>query len=196
MRHLPFLQQPWPQSDDLARDAVRARPPPPPPPPSSSSSSSSSSSFLLSELCTLYLISGTFRFVQEMISIFHEATAKVAATPDTPWLKLEAGDALVLDNYRMFHGKKPALVFLVHFTTMMKHAIILTRQARDRHRNNSQRQTTVDVCPLGRAPYKNSDRLLWRQWVWTAESKAVRFRNRNRFSVVLYCVLLSQSLGG
>jgi|EP01046_Picozoa_sp_COSAG06_P018135 hypothetical protein len=130
-----------------------------------------------------------------MISIFHEATAKVAATPDTPWLKLEAGDALVLDNYRMFHGKKPALVFLVHFT-MMKHAIILPRQARDRHRNNSQRQTTVDVCPLGRAPYKNSDRLLWRQWVWTAESKAVRFRNRNRFSVVLYCVLLSQSLGG
>jgi hypothetical protein len=25
MRHLPFLQQPWPQSDDLARDAVRVR---------------------------------------------------------------------------------------------------------------------------------------------------------------------------
>ena len=86
-----------------------------------------------------------------MISIFHEATAKVAATPDTPWLKLEAGDALVLDNYRMFHGKKPALVFLVHFT-MMKHAIILPRQARDRHRNNSQRQTTVDVCPKGERP--------------------------------------------
>lgn len=83
LRHLPFLQQPWAQSDDVTRDA-------------------------------------------EMISIFHEATAIVAAGPDTPWLKLEAGEALVLDNYRMFHG---------------------------------------------RAPYKNSDRLLWRQWVWTAESK-------------------------
>lgn len=84
MRHLPFLQQPWGDSDDVARDA-------------------------------------------EMISIFHDATAKVAATPGTPWLKLEAGDALVLDNYRMFHG---------------------------------------------RSPYRNTDRLLWRQWVWTSESKA------------------------
>lgn len=83
MRHLPFLQQPWAQSDDAVRDA-------------------------------------------EMISIFHEATAKIAAGRDTPWLKLESGDALVLDNYRMFHG---------------------------------------------RAPYHNSDRLLWRQWVWTTESK-------------------------
>lgn len=83
MRHLPFLQQPWAQSDDIARD-------------------------------------------EEMISIFHEATAKVAASSNTPWLKLEAGDALVLDNYRMFHG---------------------------------------------RAPYRNTDRMLWRQWVWTTESK-------------------------
>eukprot|EP01052_Picozoa_sp_SAG31_P020797 SAG31_NODE_1579_length_7835_cov_6.779860_4_plen_224_part_00 len=83
MRHLPFLQQPWKESDDAANDSA-------------------------------------------MISIFHEATAQVAARLDTHWVKLEEGEALVLDNYRMFHG---------------------------------------------RMPYKSAERLLWRQWVWTTESK-------------------------
>ena len=44
---------------------------------------------------------------QEMIDIFHRATAAQAAGPDAAWLKLEAGDAVVIDNYRMFHGRAP-----------------------------------------------------------------------------------------
>ena len=35
------------------------------------------------------------------------ATAAQAAGPDAAWLKLEAGDAVVIDNYRMFHGRAP-----------------------------------------------------------------------------------------
>merc|ERR550514_1107847 len=62
----------------------------------------------------------------EMIRLYHEA---IQRRVDQGFrVKLAPGEALLVDNYRMFHGREP---------------------------------------------YANPDRLLWRTWLWTQNSKGV-----------------------
>jgi hypothetical protein len=74
--------------------------------------------------------SDDFESDTKMLRIFHGFTARQAASPDALWLKLKAGEAVVIDNYRMFHGRAPYAL-------------------------------------AAGAP----DRMLWRQWIWSSESK-------------------------